>query len=212
MKKYTIRHALAALFILCFIAIAFLMTKNMLSGFDDGIRYYFYNHRNYTLTKVLTFITHTGDWKTIVILALGILLWKKTRNDYGLPIAGTTVVSVAVYSILKMIFQRPRPDAALRLVEQGGFSFPSGHSMNCMMFYGMIIFLIWSVNKGKNDRRAVKIILSVIVGLNIIAIGLSRIYLGVHYPSDVLGGWTLAAALLTEAGVIYRSYMEKSKK
>ena len=88
--------------------------------------------------------------------------------------------------LLKNIVQRPRP-IDYRLIEEVGYSFPSGHSMISMAFYGFIIFLIFRYGKNKN-----KVFWEVLLGIIIFLIGISRIYLGVHYASDVVAGFLIA--------------------
>ncbi|MFR3450586.1 MAG: phosphatase PAP2 family protein [Collinsella sp.] len=96
-------------------------------------------------------------------------------------LAGSTILN----QLLKFAIQRPRPDVSLRLVEIGGFSFPSGHSMAAMAFFGLFIWLTWRYVR---DRRA-RVGLTAFLCVMIAAVGFSRVYLGVHYASDVLGGF-----------------------
>lgn len=94
------------------------------------------------------------------------------------------VLAALLNVVIKAIVQRPRPEG-FRLVEETGFSFPSGHSMAAMAFFGLVIWLVWHYEP---DRRR-RIILSAVFAFLIVMIGISRIYLGVHYASDVLGGF-----------------------
>ncbi len=93
--------------------------------------------------------------------------------------------STVLNQVLKFAIQRPRPDAALRLVDIGGFSFPSGHSMAAMAFFGLLAWLTWRYVDDPR-RRAV---LCALLCIMIVAVGFSRVYLGVHYASDVVGGF-----------------------
>ena len=93
-------------------------------------------------------------------------------------LAGSTVLN----QLLKFAIQRPRPDVSLRLVEIGGFSFPSGHSM---AFFGLFIWLTWRYVRDRRARVGSTAFLCVMIA----AVGFSRVYLGVHYASDVLGGF-----------------------
>lgn len=97
-------------------------------------------------------------------------------------------VNLALSSLLnlglKMLVQRPRPEG-FRLAVESGFSFPSGHSMAAMAFFGLIVWLVWHYEQ---DHRR-RLLLTAALGIVIVLIGVSRIYLGVHYASDVLGGF-----------------------
>ena len=92
--------------------------------------------------------------------------------------------------------QRPRP-TEFRIIEETGYSFPSGHSMISMAFYGYLIYLIYKYVENKNVKWILISLLSILICL----IGISRIYLGVHYTSDVLGGFLISISYL----VIYIS-------
>lgn len=92
---------------------------------------------------------------------------------------------------LRIFFERPRPDN-LRIIEETGFSFPSGHSMASMAFYGYLIYLIFMNVKDRKLRN----LLCAGLGILVFLIGLSRIYLGVHYTSDVIAGMCFSMAYL----------------
>ena len=85
---------------------------------------------------------------------------------------------------LKTLVQRPRPEG-FRLIEETGFSFPSGHSMVAMAFFGLIVWLVWRYEANRRQRALLTLAFAVVI----VMIGVSRIYLGVHYASDVLGGF-----------------------
>jgi undecaprenyl-diphosphatase len=106
--------------------------------------------------------------------------------------------------LLKVFFQRARPDLN-RLIEIGGYSFPSGHAMNAFTFYGILTFLLWRhipVRRG----RTVLLLFSTIL---ILAIGISRIYLGVHYPSDIIGGYLAGSFWLAVSIWVFQRYKER---
>ena len=112
---------------------------------------------------------------------------KKNRWFITIDLVGVTLVN----QVIKHIIRRPRPNV-LRLVEESGYSFPSGHSMVSMAFYGIIIYLVY-----KNvSNKYLKWILIILLSLLILSIGFSRIYVGVHYFTDVAGGFLLGLAYL----------------
>ena len=191
-KKFKIYGVIIFIAVLVFIGVAVGVQTGYLDGFDDAVRYRVYSIRNEKLTMFWKFITHSGDSEIVIMLGIVLLLVKSLRNKYGVKFAIAALSSTALYQGMKYIFQRPRPDIALRLIEESGYSFPSGHSMNCLVSYGILAYLIL---KYCENARLAKIF-SVGLGLIIILIGLSRVYVGVHFPTDVIGGWSLGIAVL----------------
>lgn len=191
-KKFKIYGVIIFVAVLVFIGVAVGVQTGYLDGFDDAVRYRVYSIRNEKLTMFWKFITHSGDSEVVIMLGIVLLLVKSLRKKYGVKFAIAALSSTALYQGMKYIFQRPRPDIALRLIEESGYSFPSGHSMNCLVSYGILAYLIL---KYCENARLAKI-LSVGLGLIIILIGLSRVYVGVHFPTDVIGGWSLGIAVL----------------
>ena len=115
----------------------------------------------------------------------------KKKKKIGISIIINLGLSAVINFIVKNIIQRPRP-IGHRLINETGYSMPSGHSMVSMAFYGYLIYLIYKYVKNKN----LKISLIVFLCLLIILVGLSRIYLGVHYTTDVLAGYLLGISYL----------------
>ena len=114
------------------------------------------------------------------------------------------MIATAINLAIKDIVQRPRP-LGYRLVSETGFSFPSGHSMISMALYGFVIYLIYRYAHDRNLKWASIIFLSLLI----IVIGLSRIYLGVHYASDVLAGLLISMAYLMIYLKIVARYLPK---
>lgn len=100
-------------------------------------------------------------------------------------------ISALLNQILKHIVQRPRP-TEFRIIDESGYSFPSGHSMVSAAFYGFLIYLIYKNVKNKYLKLGLILLLSILI----ILIGISRIYLGVHYTSDVLAGFLISISYL----------------
>ena len=181
-----------------FVLLAILMVTGNLQWFDDPIREWVYSIRNPALTEVLKVITYMGNWQTITLLCIVLLLFRKTRLRYGVPVSAGAIFVTIFNRIIKLIFKRPRPEESLHLIEEGGYSFTSGHSITSMVVFGLLIYL---VRKYVRNRKAANI-LTAALAVPWIFIGLSRIYMGVHFPSDVLAGWALGAAVLVGIIVI----------
>ena len=146
------------------------------------------NIMNDGLTPILKAITELGGVAFTVLAGVLIFMFcKKNRWFITIDLVGVTLVN----QVIKHIIRRPRPNV-LRLVEESGYSFPSGHSMVSMAFYGIIIYLVY-----KNvSNKYLKWILIILLSLLILSIGFSRIYVGVHYFTDVAGGFLLGLAYL----------------
>ena len=161
------------------------------SPFDLSVQQWFFSLRSDTLNTLVSALTHCGDTVTVIILCAVLLIIPKLRK-YGIPVSAAALSGVAVYQPMKHIFLRARPDKALHLVEQGGYSFPSGHSVTSVIVYGLLIYLIRK--HCKNDT--VKNILTIVCAIFTMFIGPSRIYVGVHWPTDVLCGWLIGLSIL----------------
>ena len=151
------------------------------------------------VTPIAKFITNFGGAIFLSIATVMLFLLIKNKK-IGLSIISNIVIITVLNQLLKRILQRPRP-TEFRIVEETGYSFPSGHSMVSMAFYGYLIYLIYIYIKNKYVKWTLITILSILICL----IGISRIYLGVHYTSDVLGGFLLSISYL----VIYISSIKK---
>ncbi len=161
--------------------------------FDQVIIEYVSNIRNDTLTGIMKFITFLGSINILTLLLVGSLIWliAKRKNYWGaifylVAVAGGGLLNLG----LKHWFGRIRPENSL-IVEQG-FSYPSGHAMGSLIYYGFLGYLVVRSRRGK----ALKVILAVGFIATIVMIGFSRIYLGVHYPSDVLAGFSAGTVWL----------------
>ena len=148
------------------------------------------NLRSDGLTFIMLFITNFCNPIILILLSLVILLICKDKK-MGLIIIINLLVSILLNIIFKWIIQRDRPLEDFLIIESG-YSFPSGHSMVSMAYYGLIIYFIY---KKVEDKR-VRNVLMILIGLLILAIGFSRIYLGVHFASDVIGGFLISIIYL----------------
>ena len=150
-------------------------------------------------TPIAKFVTNFGG--AIFLISLTVILFIVIKNKkIGVSILGNLVIVTILNQVLKVILQRPRP-TEFRIVEETGYSFPSGHSMASMAFYGYLIYLIYKHIENKYIKWTLIALLSILI----CTIGVSRIYLGVHYTSDVLGGFLISISYL----IIYINLVKK---
>ncbi len=179
--------AVAALFFFGWLA------DEMLEGdtarFDETIRNSIHELASPALTSAMHLASFVGS--TAFLLALGaiIVVWlylRKYRRG-ALLFAITTVGSSLLISLLKLAFRRARPEPFFETILPGSYSFPSGHSLGSFCFYGSLAAIL----AARTEKIWLKIVIWVSAALLISTIGISRIYLGVHYPSDVLAGFVV---------------------
>ena len=152
-------------------------------------------------TPIAKFITNFGGAIFLIILTITLFILIKNKK-IGLSIILNLIVITGLNQILKYILQRPRP-TEYRLIEETGFSFPSGHSMVSMAFYGYLIYLIYKYVKNKDLKWISIVLLSILI----CSIWISIIYLGVHYTSDVLGGFLISLSYLIVYTLIVNRYL-----
>ena len=157
-------------------------------------------------TPIAKFITNFGG--AIFVISLTTILFFVIKDKkIGSSIVANLGIVTILNQIIKFIMQRPRP-TEFRLIEETGYSFPSGHSMVSLAFYGYLIYLIYKYINNKHLKRTLIIILSILICI----IGVSRIYLGVHYTSDVLGGFLISMAyLIIYIELVNKFVLEKNK-
>ena len=170
------------LFILDYI----LIETGLIAVIDLYVYQFLHYFKSPFMTNMFTTITHLGGF--IGITAVIILIFLFNRR-FGLSSLSLSVLQQILNNILKIIFKRPRPSVE-HLVEVSNYSFPSGHAMAITCLYALIICYIY---RSKPNYRNVLIILCVLV---IILVNLSRVYLGVHYFSDVFAGSMLSLSLV----------------
>lgn len=154
---------------------------------------------NSSNTQVMKVITWFGSATCLILLTIILFIVLKNKIT-GFLIAINLVIVTILNQLLKFVLQRPRPDD-YRLIDESGYSFPSGHSMISMAFYGFLIYLIYKNVKNKYLKTFLISFLSILI----IMIGISRIYLGVHYTSDVCAGFLVSISYL----VLYINFANK---
>lgn len=181
-----------------FVVLTILVVLGVTKGFDDSVYSLVRSLESGFFDKYFLTVTKLGNESVVIILAFIIFLLVK-RNDKLLVLL-TCLFSVISNQLIKHIIMRDRP-SVYRMIKQGGFSYPSGHSMIAVALYGVLIYLVFKYIKNKYLKYG----LSALLVLLILSIGISRIYVGVHFASDVVGGFSLAIAEM----VLIVSFLEK---
>lgn len=178
--------------ILAFAGIAAFVASKREMQFDIAVIAWIQGLESPVLTKIAKGFTFIGSTPAVIVLCAVILLFlyvvlrpRRVLFLYISVMLGTELWNL----LLKYAYKRVRPDIH-RLIEISGYSFPSGHSMAAFSLYGILTYLLWR----HIPYAAGRFLLLVVSGIMILCIGLSRIYLGVHYPSDVLGGFLASCA------------------
>ena len=163
---------------------------SIINAIDENIYNWIIKLMSSNTTAIMIFISYLGSAVTLITLTIGFLIILKNRK-ISKYITINLILVFLLNRLLKLIIGRPRPNV-LRIVYEGGYSFPSGHAMVSMGFYGFLIYLIYKNIKNKKIKYPLIIILSSLI----LFIGISRIYLGVHYATDVIGGFIIAVLYL----------------
>jgi len=154
-------------------------------AFDKSILLHIHQLANPLLDTLMTSITRIGNPITVVPLTLvffGFLWWKRYRLEAGF-FALNAVGGAVLSDVLKLAFSKPRPELWPRLISEKTFSYPSGHALGSMVLYGFLSYILASIYP-----QYAKAFYWIAAGL-IVAIGFSRLYLGVHWPTDVIAGY-----------------------
>ncbi|WP_248510573.1 phosphatase PAP2 family protein [Sporosarcina sp. NCCP-2222] len=214
MKILFTRMAVAFLLCLVFGSIfAFIargISKATIFQFDDTIISIVQGWESSWLTPIMKAFTWIGSTTVVLLLiAAGfILLFYILKERMQAYLYLTVMLGTgALNQVLKMIFKRERPEIH-RLIEIGGYSFPSGHTMMSFSLYAIIAYIVWRHTKSTFSRIA-SILFAIIMALSI---AVSRIYLGVHYPSDVAGGMAASAFWLIVSISVYGYYQDRTAK
>jgi undecaprenyl-diphosphatase len=151
--------------------------------------------RSSVLTSVAKVVTAVGSTPAIALVVLATLAFLAHRRRWleFVPLAAGAVLTNIAFTVVKQLEARPRPPDAL--IDVGGFAYPSGHAANSVAYVAVAVVLTHSLPR--LGGRAGIIVAAIVLAA---AIGLSRVYLRVHYLSDVLGGWGLGAAVYSVCG------------
>ncbi|WP_448668221.1 phosphatase PAP2 family protein [Aerococcus viridans] len=196
-RPYLIASAIAGIPFI-FICLTAMIDIEFLTSVDQVIGQHFYHWGNDIFTYFIQNFTLLGNAQGIIPTAIiigGLFYYISRRWQVFIWPIFTILVGVGpAVDLIKYIVQRPRPSYIAHLIDQGGYSFPSGHSAGAVMVWGSLAFLIWHYYGDKYPKLAPYLI--GFVTFMMVALGSSRLYLGVHYPSDVIAGWSLGGVWL----------------
>ncbi|WP_229752700.1 phosphatase PAP2 family protein [Paenibacillus physcomitrellae] len=196
-KGLSLAFLISLLCAILFVVLALSIRRDWIVSFDRTIIGEVQGWETAGLTRFMEALSWIGTTKVVITLIVVIMLFLYFVLGHRRELIFFVWVCLGAYLLnvlIKSLFKRERPDLH-RIVEEVGYSFPSGHSMVSFALYGSLAYLLWRHVSSKGGRS----VLLVINGLIIAGIGLSRIYLGVHYPSDVLGGYIASGCWLTLA-------------
>lgn len=191
-----------------FIELTETLKTETLAAYDTAITNYVISFRSPPLTQYFKFVTDVGDVNGyLIVLGLFVLLSWRVLKSWKYVVQSALVLALATLSnmALKRFIDRARPGIE-HLVSVKTLSYPSGHAMSAMAFFGFLIYLISKLKINK----VLKYSLMVLFALLILSIGISRIYLGVHFPSDIAGGfiagfiWVVFCVLIFDLIQIFR--------
>lgn len=199
MKKY-LKWIICILSLILFIILSILVLTKKDIYLDSVVYNFMSKYISDNLTNVIKYLTYIGSAVAVISITLFTLIIFKNKK-YSFYMALNLVLITILQIILKNIFTRDRP-LDINLITETGYSFPSGHSLTAFAFYGFIIYLIY-ISNIKNKKIHI-ILFSILIFIT----GLSRIYLGVHYFTDVIGGFTFSLLYL----IIYTSIVKRRLK
>jgi undecaprenyl-diphosphatase len=188
------RCAAAAIPAAAFLILALIVRAGYTQAFDEAVLHWFAAHRAAWLDAAMMRITLLGNfivWAMVTLNALVLLRLTGHRALAKVVLIAAVGVEFVVNG-LKMLWGRPRPDVVEWIDHVRTFSFPSGHATTSLVIYGVLLWAMLRLASGTAARRA----LLAGATLLVLLIAVSRMYLGVHYPTDILGGWLAGGAWL----------------
>ncbi|MDQ3093736.1 MAG: phosphatase PAP2 family protein [bacterium] len=201
-KKVVKRSGLSllvfALLVIAFIALAREIRENETLGFDNVVLLSINGYSSPQADNWVVALTDLGGLYGVPIITIGLasLFWIKNKKSRVLKlligVGGAAVLSV----VLKLVFERDRPELWERLVTENSFSFPSGHAMASSAIGASLVLALWNTK-----YRVLSIIISTTY---VLLVAFSRLYLGVHFPTDILAGWLVSVSWVILVNYIFK--------
>lgn len=182
-----------------------LLAHNVMNGtlarFDLVVRQAIHSWSTPVLTYAMEGITQLGSFLTLVLLGAvaALRLARRGRVRAAVLLVISALGAEVFDGLLKALFRRPRPEAFFGL-SPGSYSFPSGHSVESCCFYGVLAAIVATTSRSRRHRIGIWVLAALVT----LAVGTSRIYLGVHYPTDVLGGYLAAVVWVSLVWTVYQ--------
>lgn len=146
------------------------------------------------IARILLFFTYLGNWEVIIGLSVVAIIvlgfFRKKREIIFLITA--VVGGEIIKELIKFFVHRSRPNVSFALISESGYSFPSGHALMSVIFYGTICYFVYEIR----EKKWQKIFSFIFFGAIVFIIGFSRIYLGVHWFFDIIAGWAIGFLIL----------------
>lgn len=206
MARYFVLYMLPVLALVGFLNVAFEVGEGETLSYDEKILLGIYEKHTPFLDAVMRFFTELGGplLLPVVVTALGIFLLTRHKTWQGL-LLGIGVGGAAVINIiLKLIYQRERPQLWEQIIVEHSPSFPSGHAMASSALVVAIIFIVW--------RTKYRIVLSALAICFAVLVSYSRLYFGVHYPTDILAGWLVSTGwVIGVYAILRKTYLNHSQ-
>lgn len=201
---------MAVLFTWAFSELAGKVRKGATQPFDDAIMQWIGAHQNPTVERVMLEITALGTGTVVgmIVLVAGMFLWLNHHRHSAILLITATLGGLVLDNLLKIGFNRPRPQIFEWGTHAASSSFPSGHAMSSVIVYGTVTYLAARLQR----RLASRVLTFAFAAIVIALISFSRIYLGVHYPSDILAGllvglaWAGFCMAVLEAAQLYARF------
>jgi undecaprenyl-diphosphatase len=188
-----------------------MVTPEWVLAFDAAVGNPVHAIRTPPLTTFFYLCTLMANTGTIVFITVAVVIVLAIRRKFAEALLVTVVVAggQALGTLLKNVIVRARPPALQALIPMpGSYAIPSGHSLAAVLLYGVLAFLLVRALRARGARIAVIAASAVLIGL----VGLSRVYLGVHWPSDVLAAWLLGGAWLTLCAVAFLRWRRHAER
>jgi membrane-associated phospholipid phosphatase len=193
MALLSVEMAIVVSLFVCALVVFIFVTRRIFfmhrTGFDERVFKLLSSHVSEKNNEVVLFFTFLGSHEFLIpanLVLIGYYLLIRKHKWYSIKVPAIAISSLLLMFILKHLFNRPRPGIPL-LYEAKGLSFPSGHALMSVTFYGLLIYIVFKTYREKNSKW----ILILLLIFLILIIGFTRVYLRVHYTTDVIAGYCI---------------------